>query len=489
VALVGLAFIPWYIRIMGPEAYGLVGFFAMLQAVFMMLDMGLSPTIVRETARFQGGTSTANDYRSLVRALESIFFGVALLGGIALFFASESIATYWLQSESLSSESISLSLEIISVLVALRWVCGLYRGVISGSQKLVWLGAFNSIIASLRFVVVIPWLIYAGATPEYFFAFQLGVAIIEFSGLMIYAYLLLPYLGPNITIIWEWSALKPVLKFALTIAFTTTVWVMVTQVDKLILSGLLPLSEYGYYSLVVLFAAGVTLLCSPISAALIPYMTKLEAENKHTEMIDVYRLATQFISVLAGSATVFIFFFSIDIVEVWSSDTVMAEKVGPLLAIYVIGNGLLAVAAFPSYLQFAKGDLHLHLLGNIIFVVLFIPSVYWATVTYGAIGAAFSWASINCLSFVAWLPLVHKKFAPGLNLKWYCIDIGIIVAPMILMGIFIRNITELSGGRAGNFAALLLIAVCLFLTGCSASSVARKNALIHLSRIVGTYRL
>ena len=43
--------LPMYIKYMGAEAYGLVGFFSMLQAWFNLLDLRLTPTIGRETAR------------------------------------------------------------------------------------------------------------------------------------------------------------------------------------------------------------------------------------------------------------------------------------------------------------------------------------------------------------------------------------------------------------------------------------------------------
>jgi O-antigen/teichoic acid export membrane protein len=51
VTLIGIFMVPLYIKYMGAEAYGLVGFFAMLQAWFNLLDMGLTPTTARETAR------------------------------------------------------------------------------------------------------------------------------------------------------------------------------------------------------------------------------------------------------------------------------------------------------------------------------------------------------------------------------------------------------------------------------------------------------
>ena len=70
VTLIGIVMVPVYLRYMGAEAYGLVGFFAMVQAWFQLMDMGLTPTMAREAARFTGGVSDASSLRHLLRAWE-----------------------------------------------------------------------------------------------------------------------------------------------------------------------------------------------------------------------------------------------------------------------------------------------------------------------------------------------------------------------------------------------------------------------------------
>ena len=101
VTLVGILVLPLYINYMGAEAFGLVGFFAMLQVWFNLLDMGLTPTVARETARFRAGASDALNYRRLLRALQVIFFFVALLGGTAMVVFSGLLADGWLKVQTL----------------------------------------------------------------------------------------------------------------------------------------------------------------------------------------------------------------------------------------------------------------------------------------------------------------------------------------------------------------------------------------------------
>ena len=52
----------------------------------------------------------------------------------------------------------------MAIIVALRWMCGLYRGAISGAERVVWLGSFNAVIATLRFVLA-PFTMTGGVSP------------------------------------------------------------------------------------------------------------------------------------------------------------------------------------------------------------------------------------------------------------------------------------------------------------------------------------
>ena len=428
VMLVGIFILPLYLKYMGAEEYGLVGFFAMLQAWFNLLDMGLSPTVARETARFRGGSTDALSYRRLLRALQLIFFVVALLGGGTMFVFSRLIAEGWLKVQTLPLAQVQLALQLMAIGVALRWMSGLYRGCISGSERLVWLGGFNAFVATLRFVGVLPLLIWVGHSPAVFFTYQVLVAMVELAGLAAKAYGLFPSVPLGKQLGWSpaslFTPIKPVLKFSLTIAFTSSVWVLVTQTDKLVLSKLLPLADYGFFTLAVLAASGVMMISGPISGALLPRMARLQAEGDEAGLISLYRNATQMVAVIAIPACLVLAFFTEQVLWVWTGNAYAATQAAPVLRLYALGNGFLVMAAFPYYLQFAKGDLKLHLIGNAVFMLLLIPSLVWATWQYGAIGAGYAWLGSNAILFFAWVPLVHRRFVKGLHQQWLLHDVG-----------------------------------------------------------------
>ncbi|CAN7327017.1 oligosaccharide flippase family protein [Variovorax paradoxus] len=431
----GILILPMYLKYMGPEAYGLVGFFAMLQAWFNLLDMGLTPTVARETARFRGGATDAMSYRRLLRVLQLIFCIAALLGACIVFGLSGFIAEHWLKVQTLPLAQVQLALQLMAGGVALRWMSGLYRSCISGAERQVWLGGFNSFVATLRFVGVLPLLIWIGHSPAAFFTYQLIIAVIELLGLVFKARSLFPAVPHGNILGWSFASLvtpiHSVLKFSLTIAFTSLVWVLITQTDKLLLSKLLPLADYGYFTLAVLVASGIMLVSGPISGALTPRMARLQAEGDEAGLIALYRGATQMVAVISIPACLVLALFPEQVLLAWTGDLEVAARAAMVLRLYSLGNGLLAFAAFPYYLQFAKGDLKLHFIGNLIFLVVLIPLLIWATWIHGAVGAGYAWLAVNSIYFFLWPPLVHSKFSPDLHRSWLIKDIGPIVLAVL----------------------------------------------------------
>ena len=472
ITLVGILALPFYIKYMGAEAYGLVGFFSMLQTWFTLLDLGLTPTIARETALFQAGSCDALSYRRLFRALSVIFFCIALLGGGLLFLLSDYLSIHWLNINKLDLNEVQFAIKIMAISVALRWITGLYRGVVTGSERLVWLSGFNSGIVSLRFLGIFPVMWHCGATPTIFFQYQLLIAFIEFIGLWFKSHQLQPNLdiSQEKTIGWSVKPVQSVLGFSLSIAFTGGVWVLVTQTDKLIMSNLLSLEDYGYFTFAVLVASGIMTISAPISGALTPRMVKLDAEGKQEHLIRLYRKSTQIVTVLVGSATIILSIFSKPILYLWTRDQNIANIASETLTLYAIGYGFLSVAAFPYYLQYAKGKLKLHIVGSLLYVTILLPLLFILTNNFGMQGAGYAWLITNVFYFLTWTWYIHHIYLKIKNIHWNWLknDIVLIVTPPFFIGVLIRFI------NLDTFLGLGTASFCIVLSAMLASSQFRK---------------
>lgn len=480
VTLIGILMLPVYLRYMGAEAYGLVGFFTMLNAWFQLLDMGLTPTLARETARYRGGALDAATLRGLLRALEGIFFGVAILAATAFLFLSDWIAGAWLSVAELDLGEVARAVMLMGFIIPLRWISGLYRGAVNGFERQVWLAGFNMLVATARFVGVLAVFELVGTRPTHFFAYQLGVAVIEVLLIALMTHRLLPARptqGPRRA---SWGALRGVVGFSATIAFTAGVWVLITQTDKLVLSKLLPLAEYGYFTLAVLVAGAINLIGAPVAQALMPRMARLAAEGDEAGMLSLYRRTTQLVCLLAVPAALTLTAFAEPILWAWTGDRHATDKAALVLSLYAIGNGLLAVSAFPYYLQYAKGDLRLHLIGNALMLLILIPALIWATTRYGAVGAGTAWTSVTALYFLLWVPLVHRRMHKGLHAGWLGRDVAPIVGVTATMAWAMAQILQWPEGRVASAGLAVAVGLILLLSAAAASSEVRSRVSTRL---------
>ena len=262
-----LLVMPTPVRRMGVETYGLIGFFVLMTAWFQILDAGLSLTLSRESARFRAGAIDAPTLRGLMSVLEVIFVLVAGLGAAAIAASAHVIAAHWLRANHLSTTDVGRAVLLMGLTVPLQWMTGLYRGAINGFERQVWLAGFNMVMTTLRFAGAAVAITLLAPTPWNFFCFQLAVSILELAVLAVMARRVLPPVEGRLRRLPQWREIRGLLKFSGSLAFAVVVWVLVTQIDKLILSRMLSLAEYGVYALAVLAAGAILALSGPVSQA------------------------------------------------------------------------------------------------------------------------------------------------------------------------------------------------------------------------------
>ena len=488
VIIVGILVLPMYLKYMGEEAYGLVGFFAMLQAWFNLLDVGLTPTIARETARFKSGAITKFDYRSLIRVLELIFLTIAILGGCIILAFSGIIADRWLNIKTLPVQDIKSAICFMAFGVALRWMSGLYRGCIAGSEQLVWLGGFNAYIATLRFILVLPMLALVGSSPIIFFIYQLIVAGVELIFLSIKAHKIFPKLEEDQILNFRFRSLmkpiRPVIRYSLTIAFTSSIWVFITQTDKLILSGKLSLAEYGHFTLAVLLASGIMTLCAPITNPLTLRMISLFALGKQEQAIELYKTGTSLVTIFAGSIAIIMILFPQQVLMAWTVNKTTVAEGSLVLSFYSAGYFCCALGAFPGYIQQASGILTYYLRGNILLLTIMVPAISTAAYLEGSTGTAIVWFGIHLIFLICWTWYSHKNTVPGLHRKWFINCILKITLPGVFVGLLFKVFFHVTFSRVNSILELIFIWLCAFLTMVIFSDFVRSYLLTKFNDLV-----
>jgi O-antigen/teichoic acid export membrane protein len=420
-AMMGLVFIPLYIRYLGMEAYGLIGVFALLQAWLVLLDVGLTPTLNREMARFEAGVYTPQSIRDLVRSVESIYALIASLIVIGVMLAAPWLATSWLQAEKLSTATVINALTIMGGVVALRWLAGLYRGAINGLQRQVWLNGCTAAFSTLRNLGVVGILAWVSPTIQAFFVYQGVLVALETLVLAMQMRRLLP--TPPEPARFRWLALKKVWRFAAGMTTITVLAVLLTQVDKLLLSKLLRLTEFGYYTLASTVASALYMLIAPISNATYPRLTELVARGETAALTESYHKFSQMVTMIIVPAAIVLSLFSEHVLLLWTRNVVTTSAVGPLVSLLAIGTMFNGLMYTPYTLQLANGWTRLAITVNTVSVLLLVPAIYIGVAAYGATAAAAIWIILNVGYIAVALPLMHRRLLRTEMWRWYGQDV------------------------------------------------------------------
>ncbi len=310
---------------------------------------------------------------------------------------------------------------MMGLVFALRWQAALSRSVLVGLERQVWVNIINATFATLRSVGVLAALRWLAPTPKTFFVYQAAVAAVELGLLRFIVRRSLGFGSPTLASL-SLAPLRRVANFSLTIAFAAAVSVSATQLDNLLLSKFLPLSEYAWFSLAVMAAGGINLLSGPIGQAVQPRLTYLNATGDEPNFRATYSDATQMLSAIALTASFTLASGARPLLWAWTGNTELADRTAAVLSFYALGNGFLAVVAMTYYLQVARGDLRLHLRGNLIFAVLLLPTIVVATLSKGMLGASLAWCGANLSFLLVWSAIVHKRFLPGQHVQWVLRD-------------------------------------------------------------------
>lgn len=459
VAIMGLAFIPLYIAYLGVESYGLIGMLAMLQAWFVLLDLGMTPVLNREMARFTAGGHNVESIRDLLRSVEVLAFAVSFVIAIAIWCASGWLARDWLKPEALSVETVVQAFAIMGVVVALRFVEGIYRSCLLGLQRQVLFNVVNSVMATLRAVGAVAILAWVSPTIEAFFIWQGVVSAISLFCLAWFVYSSLAPADRHGR--FSLQALHGVSRFAGGIMGITFLSLILMQIDKVLLSTLLDLAEYGQYMLASVVAGALYMVASPIGQAWLPRLTELHEQKKGAEFIRVYHLGAQLVSVVVGSVAAVLIVFADPVLLLWTRDPELVRSVSLLVSILVFGNLLNMLMWLPYRAQLASGWTSLAVRINVIAVLVIVPSIILVVPSYGVESAAWLWVCLNAGYLLLGVHFMYMKILRFEKWSWYKNDILKPIGAAFVVAISIDTIIPVEQ------LSWFFQVVVLILAGCS----------------------
>jgi len=419
VALIQLLVVPLYLKLLGIEAYGLIGFFVTLQITLQVLDLGLGQTLMREIARRKAVENGLADARSLVRTVAFLYCALAALIGMVVVLAAPMLASDVIHAEKLDQSSVRDAIMLMGLLIPVLWGASLFQGTLMGMERQVLANGVRIVSATVGAVgaVLLLWLVSPEITAFFTWQLLVGIATWIVTGWMVHR--ALPR-GPSL---FNPALLKGLWGFAAGMSGIAVGGTILMQLDKWLLINLLPLGDYGHYILAAVVANALYLVITPLFSSIFPRMTVLRAQGDEDGLARLYHSSAQYIATLVLPMATVIALFSEEILRLWTQDPEIARGAAPVVSILVWGTALNGLMNIPYALQLAAGRTGLALKLVVFKLVLFGPAIVLLTLKFGVTGAAMAWLLLNAVYVVIGIPLTHASLLRGHGVTWAVKDV------------------------------------------------------------------
>ncbi len=430
-ALMQFVFVPLYLKYLGIEAFGLIGFYLILQAIIQVLDFGLSPTMNREMARYSVQPEKAPEARDLVRTLEAGYWLVGVAIGVVTIALAPLIATHWIRAGSIPVRVIQHTVMLMGVLAVFQWPGSFYQGGLMGLGRQVLFNGLNILFSTLSSAGSFLVLVLVSPTIQAFFLWLIGINALRMLVFAAALWRSLP--AADRPSRFDLDRLRSIRRFAAGMTGISVCALILMQQDKLIVSKLFSLKILGYYSLAAMFGGGLSMIVTSVFNTIFPRFSALAASDENA-LRDLYYRSTELMAVLIFPLAAVLVLFSTQILKLWTRNTAVAQNAGTIMALLVIGsalNGLLN----PSYaLQLAYGWTSIGLRINIFLVCVSLPATWLLARHYGPVGAAAVWPALNAMYLMISLPWTHRRLLRGGAFKRYA-EASLPLVPILLIAL------------------------------------------------------
>lgn len=467
--ILSIILVPFYLHYLGLEGFGLIGFFSTLIALLGVFTKGIGAALQREVARRNDHDIERQTLRRFIRTFEIIYWSIGGLLAMLLVALSNTIAHKWLNIETISFQTVSICLISISLTIALAFPNSIYQTVFIGLQRQV-LGNAIQIALTLFGTALNITVIYFWKSISIFYIAGTFNALLSVVLLRYFAGKTLPPPDNRIPVHFDFEEVKKMWRFTIALIWVNGIGLVITRLDRIIISKLLSLSTLGIYTAGVAGGQLLGMFYSPFLTAVYPQTCQLAKKHSIKELSSHLIRNSEAILIICMTFGLPISFFSTEILQLWTRNAAIVKGASLIMALYVYGNIFLSLSSVFYQGQMALGITKYGVLFNSL-ALFWYPLTMWILIKhFGLIGAAAAWVLYCGMGFMYHFIITLRFALRGVLLGKYIMMILKVAAISILLAYLCKYIASnyfsnsiLLRVSMGGVEAILTF-ICCYLT-------------------------
>lgn len=414
--LLAVAITPTYLRYIGAEGYGVLGFLGALLAILGVADLGLSVAINRELSRHLALAVPAEVSRNLLRTIEVPYIAIGGILGIGTISLSSWIAERFLDGGSIGDSSPQSAVVLMGVIIILRWPVALYGGALRGRDRQ---ASWNAIVvteAVTRTAISVFVLVWVSQSVVAVLTGFVVCSALQLAVLATVAWKAMPR-APS-TPRFDLACVRRLGRFTSKVAVIALLAALLKQADTMMVAAFLPVADLGYYVLAWSICSVLLILPTTIFLSVMPRLSMYAASDRQGELRSLYHKSSQLVAYCVAPIGIGLALFSHDALEVWTGQGATADRADVVVSVLAIAFLFNALTQLPVALQLATGRVKIIMLLNGAGAAITLPTVYLGIAFYGIAGAGGAWLAFNVMSSAVGPFFMHRSLLAGDFRQW-----------------------------------------------------------------------
>jgi O-antigen/teichoic acid export membrane protein len=399
---------PLVVRGLGPDGYALYTLIGTFLGYLMMLTCGAGFATQRYGALY-GGRGERGLLGAMLRFSVLLHLLAALVGGAALLFWRHGAADWIVSARVSVVESAAGVLLWTAVAAPFYFLLQCALNALYGLQRFRAYNALKALEAGLPLAAAAAVLALGGGLPRVAAAFAAVMAALAVLALALLRRELSGGAGPYAS-----GERRAFLGFAGKSVFAQVFWLLMYQGDRLLIGGMLPLAELGFYSAASALARRFNILCCVVADTVLPMMAELEGRGERARLRRLYVKSTELSLFVILPLTVLLFMLIPQFLTLWLGADFGLRGTWPFRLLLLANLAYLATE-LPHYVALAAGAPELSGAMQGAKALLLVGLWPLLIPRWGIAGAAFGLLAAEWLVTPLFMRHVHRSL---LDLRW-----------------------------------------------------------------------
>jgi len=378
---------PFVIRGLGVERFGILALTWVILGYFNVFDLGLGRAATKFVAEALSSDDVAgiDDITSTVLLTQT---ALGSLGALLLMLGTPLLVEVALKvPASLTTEALS-ALYIVAVAIPLVFISGTLQGVLEAAQRFDLVNAVRSPAIASNYLLPLLAVLLGWKLPG-----VIALLVVYRLVTVTVLYVLCVRVFPSLRSLTRFQPdrLRRIIRFGGWVTVSSIVNPLLVYLDRLLIGVMISMAAVTYYTAPYEAVTRLSIIHGSLVATLFPAFSTLKGSGREGDITGLFTDSVKYLLLIIGPILILLTGFAREILQVWLGGRFAAEST---LLLQLLATGVLinAVANVPFAMLQGTGRPDLTAKFHLIELPLHLAALYLGISLWGITGAALAWS-------------------------------------------------------------------------------------------------